>query len=78
VTDHIAQIGLSCFRVRLSCQNDYDSPEKYFNELFGIQKTLRNSRQGGCCTGEHAVNDRLIITAIANRDSQAICLAVPF
>ena len=35
--------GLSCFRVGLSSQNDYDSLEKYFNELFGIQKTVRNS-----------------------------------
>ena len=35
--------GLSYFRVGLSSQNDYDSLEKYFNELFGIQKTVRNS-----------------------------------
>ncbi|MBQ7138976.1 MAG: DUF4428 domain-containing protein [Clostridia bacterium] len=35
--------GLSYFRVGLSSQNDYNSLEKYFNELFGIQKTVRNS-----------------------------------
>ena len=30
-------------RIELGSQSDYASIEKYFNELFGIQKTLRNS-----------------------------------
>ena len=35
--------GLSYFRVEMDSKHEYDSLEKYFNELFGIQKTLRNS-----------------------------------
>ena len=35
--------GMANFRLALSGKNDFDSMEKYFNELFGIQKTLRNS-----------------------------------
>lgn len=35
--------GLSYFRVEMASKHEYDSLEKYFNELFGIQKTLRNS-----------------------------------
>ena len=35
--------GLNCFRVEMSSNAEYASLEKYFNELFGIQKTLRNS-----------------------------------
>ena len=30
-------------RIELGSKSDFDSLEKYFNELFGIQKTLRNS-----------------------------------
>ena len=35
--------GLYAPRIELSSKSDFDSLEKYFNELFGIQKTLRNS-----------------------------------
>lgn len=34
--------GMNYFRVTLSSSHDYDSLVKYFNELFGIQKTVRN------------------------------------
>ena len=34
--------GLSYFRVEMASKHEYDSLEKYFNELFGIQKTVRN------------------------------------
>lgn len=34
--------GLSDFRLPISSQSDFLSIEKYFNTLFGIQKTLRN------------------------------------
>jgi hypothetical protein len=35
--------GLYAPRIELGSKSDFDSLEKYFNELFGIQKTLRNS-----------------------------------
>ena len=35
--------GMNYFRVQLSNSGTYPAIEKYFNELFGIQKTLRNS-----------------------------------
>ena len=35
--------GMANFRLALSGKNDFDSMEKYFNELFGIEKTVRNS-----------------------------------
>ena len=35
--------GMSYFRVQLSNSGTYPAIEKYFDELFGIQKTLRNS-----------------------------------
>ena len=35
--------GMYAPRIELGSQSDYASIEKYFNELFGIQKTLRNS-----------------------------------
>lgn len=35
--------GMNNFRVQLSNNGTYPAIEKYFNELFGIQKTLRNS-----------------------------------
>lgn len=35
--------GMYAPRIELSSKSDFDSLEKYFNELFGIQKTLRNS-----------------------------------
>ena len=35
--------GMYAPRIELSSASDYASIEKYFNELFGIQKTLRNS-----------------------------------
>ena len=34
---------MNYFRVQLSNHGTYPAIEKYFNELFGIQKTLRNS-----------------------------------
>ena len=35
--------GMYAPRIELGSKSDFDSLEKYFNELFGIQKTLRNS-----------------------------------
>lgn len=35
--------GMSAFNLPLSTKKDFDAIEKYFNELFGIQKTVRNS-----------------------------------
>ncbi|MBQ4089299.1 MAG: DUF4428 domain-containing protein [Clostridia bacterium] len=35
--------GLAAFNLPLRGSKDYEALEKYFNELFGIQKTLRNS-----------------------------------
>ena len=35
--------GMYAPRIELDSKSDFDSLEKYFNELFGIQKTLRNS-----------------------------------
>ena len=35
--------GMYAPRIEIGSANDYDRIEKYFNELFGIQKTLRNS-----------------------------------
>lgn len=35
--------GMYAPRIELGSASDYASIEKYFNELFGIQKTLRNS-----------------------------------
>ena len=35
--------GMYAPRIELGSKTDFDSLEKYFNELFGIQKTLRNS-----------------------------------
>ena len=35
--------GMSYFRVQLSNNGTYPAIEKYFDELFGIQKTVRNS-----------------------------------
>ena len=35
--------GMANFRLMIGSKSDFDSMEKYFNELFGIQKTLRNS-----------------------------------
>jgi len=34
--------GMNYFRVQLSNSGTYPAIEKYFNELFGIQKTMRN------------------------------------
>ena len=35
--------GMYAPRIEITDTHDYDRIEKYFNELFGIQKTLRNS-----------------------------------
>ena len=35
--------GMYAPRIELGSKSDFDSLEKYFNELFGIQKTLRNT-----------------------------------
>lgn len=48
VTKHFCRLGftgvfgLSDFRLPVSSESDFVSIEKYFNTLFGIQKTLRN------------------------------------
>lgn len=49
ITKHFAHLifnntaGLFDFRLPVSSENDFEELEKYFNNLFGIQKTLRNS-----------------------------------
>ena len=35
--------GLSAFNLQIAGKKTFDEIEKYFNEIFGVQKTLRNS-----------------------------------
>lgn len=49
ITKHFARLifnntsGMFDFRLPVSSKGDFEELEKYFNNLFGIQKTLRNS-----------------------------------